>query len=161
MEAAADLLSASFQARYHRPLKPSELREILHAHAQRRTYPIIYANGVQVSEYELRQWTERALASIGNEIASFVGTVCNTSESGAVGSDIGKVLLVGRGAYYVAEALRVHILHLIVPSRPELANAIGYAAQASELSQREVEKPTSYSALLAGNESDVPVSSPT
>jgi hypothetical protein len=31
---------------------------------------------------------------------------------------------------------------------------------ASELSQREVEKPTSYSALLAGNESDVPVSSP-
>ncbi len=85
----------------------------------------------------------------------------HTWESGAVGSDIGKVLLVGRGAYYVAEALRVHILHLIVPSRPELANAIGYAAQASELSQREVEKPTSYSALLAGNESDVPVSSPT
>lgn len=82
------------------------------------------------------------------------------SESGAVGSDIGKALLVGGGAYYVAEALRVRIPHPVVPSWPELANAIGYAALASELSQREVEKPTSYSALVAGNESNVPVSSP-
>jgi len=79
VEAAADLLSARFQAKYRRPLKAGELRDILRAHAQRRTYPVIAANGAQVSEYELRQWTENALASIGNDISSFVSAVWNTS----------------------------------------------------------------------------------
>jgi len=137
VEAAADLLSARFLARHGRPLKLGELRNILRAHAQRRTYPIISANGTQVSEYELHQWTEQALSSIGNEIASFVGSTWNASESGAVASDIGKVLLVGGGAYYVTEQLRVGIPHLVIPQRPELANAVGYAALAHELTRRE------------------------
>lgn len=136
VEAAADLLSARFQHRYHRPLKPSEIRELLHAHAHKRTYPTISASGVQVGEYELSSWIEGALANIGNDIASFVGSVWNASESGAVGSDIGLVLLVGGGAYYFAEPLRARIPHLVVPHRPELANAIGYAALANEVSRR-------------------------
>jgi plasmid segregation protein ParM len=137
IEAAADQLSARFQARYHRPLKLSELRDILRAHAQRRAYPVISANGAQVNTYELRQWTEQALANLGNEIASFIGSAWNASESGAVGSDIGRVLLVGGGAYYVVEPLRARISHLVVSPHPELANALGYAALANELSQRE------------------------
>lgn len=81
--------------------------------------------------------TEHALANLGNEIASFVGAAWNASESGVVGSDIGRVLLVGGGAYYVVEPLRARIPPLVVPPRPELANALGYAALANELSQRE------------------------
>ncbi len=136
VEIAADMLSSRFQAKYHRPLKPGETRELLHAHVNKRTYPAIHANGVQVNEYELRHWIEAALASVGNEITSFVGTVWNTSESGAVGSDIAVVLLVGGGAYYFAEPLKARVPHLVVPQRPELANAIGYAALSHELSQR-------------------------
>ncbi len=136
VEAVADLLSARFQHHYHRPLKPSETRELLHAHTGRRTYPTISANGVQIDEHELYRWIEDAITSVGNDIASFVGSVWNASESGAVGSDIGMVLLVGGGAYYFAEPLRARIPHLVVPHRPELANAIGYAALANELFQR-------------------------
>jgi hypothetical protein len=47
------------------------------------------------------------------------------------------VLLVGGGAYYGAEHLRARIPHLLIPQRPELANAVGYAALAHELTQRE------------------------
>jgi len=47
------------------------------------------------------------------------------------------VLLVGGGAYYAAEHLRARIPHLLIPQRPELANAVGYAALAHELAQRE------------------------
>jgi hypothetical protein len=137
IEVAADMLSARFQARYGRPLKAGELREILRAHVQQRTYPVISANGAQVNEFELRQRTNQALSSIGSDIASFVGSVWNTSESGAVGGDFGRVLLVGGGAYYVAEHLRARIPHLLIPQRPELANAVGYAALAHELTQRE------------------------
>lgn len=137
VEAVADLLSSRFEKRYHRPLKASERRDILHTHVGKRAYPAIYTNGEQASEYELRQWTETALTSMGNEIASFVSATWNTSESGAVGSDIAMIVLVGGGAYYFADMLKRRIPHLSVPHRPELANAIGYAALAHELMQRD------------------------
>ncbi len=109
---------------------------------------ILYSNRAQTDErqtdkHTLRRQesnttsTEHALANLGNEIASFVGAAWNASESGVVGSDIGRVLLVGGGAYYVVEPLRARILHLVVPPRPELANVLGYAALANELSKRE------------------------
>jgi plasmid segregation protein ParM len=136
VEQVSSLLSSRFQAQYHRPLKPSETRELLHAHVSKRAYPAIHANGVQVQADELHHWLAMALTTIGNDIASFVGTVWNTSESGAVGSDIAIVLLVGGVAYYFAEALKARMPHLTIPPRPELANALGYAALADELSQR-------------------------
>jgi len=136
VEVAADILSHRFQSRYQRPLKASETRDLFHAHVNKRAYPAIHANGVQVNDYELRHWIEAALNGVGNDIASFVGTVWNASESGAVGSDIALVLLVGGGAYYFVEQLKARIPHVIVPPRPELANAIGYAALAQELLQR-------------------------
>lgn len=137
IEAAADMLSVRFQARYGRLLKASELREILRAHVQQRTYPVISANGVQVNAFELRQWTSQALSTIGSDIASFVASTWNTAESGTVGGDFGRVLLVGGGAYYAAEQLRTRLPHLLIPQCPELANAVGYAALAHELTQRE------------------------
>ncbi|GAC1347748.1 MAG: hypothetical protein NVSMB27_13870 [Ktedonobacteraceae bacterium] len=136
VEMAAELLGSRFQAQYHRPLKQSETRELLHAHVNKRAYPAIHANGVQVQEDALQHWIATALTTIGNDIASFVGTVWNASESGAVGSDIASVLLVGGGAYYFAEPLKARIPHLAIPPQPELANALGYAALAHALSQR-------------------------
>lgn len=133
VEAASDLLSNRFQARYHRSLKPSETRDLLHAHVNHRTYPAIYANGHQIDASELRHWLETALSTIGNEIASFVSTIWNTSESGEVGSDIASIVLVGGGAYYFGEAVGRRIPHVTIPQAPELANAIGYAALAEQL----------------------------
>lgn len=136
VEAVADLLSQQFQARYHRPLKLQETRALLHAHVKTRTYKPLAVNGRTVAEDELRPLLEQALTTIGHEIASFVGTTWKTAEDGSVGSDIAKLLLVGGGAYYFGEALRTRIPHLIIPQQPELANAIGYAALAEQLSYR-------------------------
>ncbi len=136
VEAVADLLSNRFQTRYQRPLKPSETREILHAHINKRTYRSVSVNGRTIPEGEIRQSVENALASIGSDIASFVSTTWNASESGSVGSDIGMVVLVGGGAYYFADIMRARIPHLVIPQQPELANAIGYAALAEQLQQR-------------------------
>jgi plasmid segregation protein ParM len=136
VENVADLVSNRFQAQYHRPLKLSETRDLLHAHANHRTSPAVYVNGSQVNEFELRQWLDTALGAIGNEIASFVSTTWNTSEAGAVGSDIAHIVLVGGGAYYFGEAIAARIPHVVIPSEPELANAVGYAALAEQLADR-------------------------
>ena len=133
VEAVTDVLSNRFQACYHRPLKPGETRDLLRAHVNHRTYRPIYVNGKQINEFELQHWLETALSTIGNEIASFVSTTWNTSESGEVGSDIAHIVLVGGGAYYFGETLARRIPHVSIPQAPELANAIGCAALAEQL----------------------------
>jgi plasmid segregation protein ParM len=148
VEDVGDLLSQRFESVYGRPLKAAEVRAIFHAYVMRHFHqllaetwtqesdPTVYASGVEVSFAELEPWCETLFAETGAEIAAFVGSAWNSSETGAVGADIAQVLLVGGGAYYVAEALRERIPHLSVAPRPELANAMGYGALAQELSRR-------------------------
>ncbi len=149
VESVADLLSQRFEGRYGRPLKAAERQAILRAYVCRRHLaplsnvpepePTLYASGVAVPYEEIDAWCETLFSETGAEIAAFVGAAWNSSETGAVGADIGQVLLVGGGAYYVAPALRERIPHLHVPPRPELANALGYGALACELLRRERE----------------------
>lgn len=148
IEVAADLVSSRFHARYYRPLKPQELRTLFHAHAHHQPYPALYVNGSRVSDADMHRMVTDVLATLGREIASFVGTIWNNSETGAVGSDLARVLLVGGGAYYLADMLKARIAHLTVPPRPEWANALGYAALAQELvRKRQGSTPTSATPL--------------
>ena len=136
VERAADLVSERFEQAYSRPLKLAERRAIFHAHVNQRTYPDIIAQGQSVNTFELRDWVETALKTVGNEIVSFVASKWHSSESGEVAGDISPIALVGGGAYYFAPALRNRIHHLTIPHKPELANAVGYAALAYQLTQQ-------------------------
>jgi plasmid segregation protein ParM len=146
VEHVSDLLSQRFETVYGRPLQAAERRVIMRA-AIKRTQtafaseeapdePALYASGVEVPFDELAAWCDTLCAEIGAEIAAFVGAAWNSSETGAVGADIAHVILVGGGAYYVADALRERIPHLAIPPQPELANAMGYGALALELARR-------------------------
>jgi hypothetical protein len=149
VESVADLLSQRFEDRYERPLKAAERRAILRTYVGQQSpstfaagtlppeEPSLYASGRAVPFGELAAWCQALFEEAGAEIAAFVGAAWNSSETGAVGADIGQVLLVGGGAYYVAAALKARIPHLLVPPRPELANALGYGALAHELQRRE------------------------
>jgi plasmid segregation protein ParM len=146
VETIGDHLSQRVETGYGRPLKAVERRAILRAAVARQrptlhdeqsgAEPAIYASGVEVPFDELAAWCDTLCADAGAEIAAFVGAAWNSSETGAVGADIAHVVLVGGGAYYVAEALRERIPHLVIAPRPELANATGYAALAQELTRR-------------------------
>jgi plasmid segregation protein ParM len=145
VESVADLLSQRFEDRYGRPLKLAELRSILRTYVQQQSpstfaaerlpqsEPNLYASGKAVPFEEIASWCQVLFDEAGAEIAAFVGAAWNSSETGAVGADIGQVLLVGGGAYYVAAPLKARIPHLVVPPRPELANATGYGALAHQL----------------------------
>jgi plasmid segregation protein ParM len=152
IEHISDLLSQRFETVHDRPLRAAERRAILRAAVQRkqRTFggrvawaePTIYASGVEVPFDELAAWCDTLFATAGEDIAAFVGAAWNSSETGAVGADIAHVILVGGGAYYVADALRERIPHLSIPPQPELANATGYGALALELARRTAVFPT-------------------
>lgn len=140
IETAGDALSRRFETLYGRPLHLAELRSLLRSYVQSKSDPLlqsqpssVYANGVEVPFSTLSEWCETLFRETGADIATFVGTAWNSSATGAVGADIARVILVGGGAYYVADALRQRIPHLFVPQRPELANATGYGALAQQL----------------------------
>jgi len=133
VEMAADALSAQVKAQYGRPLTPTETRETFRAVAENRLPPKIYASGALVPNTYIAEWTLKALRSIGADIASFVSQIWNNSETGAVASDIARVILVGGGAYYFRRDIEAHVPHLFVPPIPEIANALGYAALASQV----------------------------
>jgi hypothetical protein len=134
VELAADRLSSQAQAKYLRPLTAQETREVLRAYVNKSTYPKLFASGTRIPELDLIEWSRHVLRSIGSEIASFVSQVWNNSEYGGVAGDIAKVLLVGGGAYYFREDIQKIIPHVEIPMQPELANAIGYAALADQVS---------------------------
>ncbi len=137
VELAADLLSANFQRLYGRPLNHDERRGILYAYPQysNQPYPEIYVKGKQVTN--LKELASQAIASVGNDIASFVSTTWNESEqSGGVASSFARVLLVGGGAYFFHEQIARTIPEVQLASHPEEANALGYAALAEGQLQR-------------------------
>ena len=85
---------------------------------------------------------ERA-AEIGNRLGcawrlhvNDAGSFLVSSEQGAVAAEAARVLCIGGGAYYFAASLKPFIPALSVPARPELANAQGYLAIGSQLSER-------------------------
>jgi hypothetical protein len=137
VELVGDLVNQTFQDRHGRVLTPQETREIVRAAGgSAPSYPSLYANGQEVSQIDLRRWTEGALRSVGRDITTFVSQTWASGEHGAVGTDLARVLLVGGGAYSFYPDIAQLFPHVAVPPQPELANALGYAAMAHHLQSR-------------------------
>ena len=136
VELAADFLNQTVHTQYGRVLAPKETQAILRAIVGSGQLQPIYVNSQEVSPNDLRQWTEEALRSVGRDIVTFVSQTWTNSELGMVATDIAKVLLVGGGAYYFRHDIATIIPHVVVPTQPELANALGYSELARQVRRR-------------------------
>jgi hypothetical protein len=130
VEKIGDVLAADFLRQHRRDLHVREVRAVLRSYAGGNDVPALFANGARV---QLNGEVRSAAQSVGQEVASFVARTWRSSEQGAVAAEAARVLLIGGGAYYVADILRQVIPHLEVPRHPELANAQGYAAVGQQI----------------------------
>lgn len=136
VEMAAEMLDSTFEEHTGRALTLQEMRQLVRSAVGNGQYPLLYANGQEISSIDLHQWTEDALRSVGRDITTFLSQTWASGELGAVATDLAKVLLVGGGAYaFYRDVVRL-IPHVTVPSQPELANALGYAELAFHLQSR-------------------------
>jgi hypothetical protein len=130
VEKIGDAIGADFLRQHRRDLQPREVRQVLRSYASGSEAPPLFAGGVRV---QLNGEVRSAAQSVGQEVASFVARTWRSSEQGAVAAEAARVLLIGGGAYYLADALRQAIPHLEVPRHPELVNAQGYLAVGGQI----------------------------
>lgn len=124
VERAADILRQETTEVYQRDLNPQETRAILRSHVTGEAPPRIFNRG---KELVLNGSVGAAVSAVGGQIISYV-TQQWGDQRGATASEAARVILIGGGAYYFADALREAIPHIEVPRSPELANGLGYLA---------------------------------
>lgn len=124
VEKIADALRQEILERYQRELRPHELRSILRAYVTNDPMPTLYARG---KELILNGSVSAAIGAASQQVLSYVAQEWS-DDRGVVAGAAAKVLLIGGGAYFFADALRAIIPHLEVVRSPELANALGYLA---------------------------------
>lgn len=122
--------------KFGRELSASEIKKCLRAYLGENEYPSANAKGQTIEPEQFKEWTDRAISEVANEVTSYVGKVWNSSEQGDVASQIKPVVLVGGGAYYFHRIIEKRVKHAIMPMKPERANAEGYAALANVLVAR-------------------------
>jgi hypothetical protein len=132
VEHIGDALSDWFRTTYQRDLSAGEVRSTLRAYAQHQPPPPLYADGKPV----VLNGEMRAFASaVGDCIRREVSRLWRSSEQGKVAAEAARVLYIGGGAYFFRDLMRPLIPHLEVPRAPELANAQGYLAVDTQLSE--------------------------
>ncbi len=136
VELAAEMLNRTFEEQTGRALTLQEMRQLVRSAVGNGQYPLLYANGQEISSIDLHQWAEDALRSVGRDITTFLAQSWASGELGAVATDMAKVLLVGGGAYAFYRDIVKLIPYVIVPPQPELANALGYAELALHMQLR-------------------------
>lgn len=124
VEKAGDLLRQGALDVYGRDLSAREVRSILRAHITKEPAPRIFMDG---KELALNGAVAAAIDGVGRQIVSYVTEQWGDNRGRPAG-DAARVVLIGGGAYYFAEALHNVIPHLDVPASPEFANAFGYLA---------------------------------
>lgn len=122
VEKIADALRQEVLEKHQRELYPHEARAILRAHAAGEPLPPLYVRG---KELHLNGSVSAAISAASQHVISYVAQVWG-DDRGEVASNAARVLLIGGGAYFFADALRVIIPHIEVSRAPELANALGY-----------------------------------
>lgn len=130
VEQAGDQLCDQFLRTYARELQRQEVRSVLRAYAHGTDAPPLYADGARV---HLNGEVGAAIDTVADSIGSFVAQRWRSSERGKVAGEAARVLLIGGGAYYLADHLKRLIPHLEVPKAPELANAQGYLAVGTQI----------------------------
>jgi hypothetical protein len=127
---AADLLNATFERAYKRPLSFLEQRDLLRAYASRGdlAYPELYAGGRPVEG--VADLVDDAIDAVGRQLASWLASRLNSGEGGMVAGAFkpGHVLVIGGGAHYFLPHVQGLIAIAETVEHPEEANARGYAA---------------------------------
>lgn len=145
VEAATQLFIDLCERKYDRTLSRLEAREIMHAYASNgeRSYPDITVYGRSIGTDKLERLATEAVAQVGSEIVSFVGSAWRQNDRGAVAASFKPVLCIGGGVYYFYSVMKKRIPHLLRPGDPIHANALGYCTLASRLLQRTQVHPAS------------------
>jgi hypothetical protein len=134
VEKIADELQARFERQHGRPLSPSETRSILRAYAGGQPLPTVFVDGKPVT---VNGEVPTAIEGVADELKTFIAQTWRSGEQGKVAAEAAKVLLVGGGAYYFADAVRGIIRHVEVPREPEIQNARGYQSVGLRLTEED------------------------
>ncbi len=123
VERAGDLLRQETLEQHQRELTDQELRSILYAYVTGKPRRIFNRG----KELVLNGSLDAALATVGQQIVSYIGARWG-DDRGVVAGEAARVVLIGGGAHYFGDVLRQAIPHVEIPRPPELANALGYLA---------------------------------
>lgn len=131
VEKVADLLRQHILERHRRELQPKELRGILRAYITGAPMPQVFASGKEVVYCDA---VDAAVSAVGQQITSYVVQQWG-DDRGVAAGEAARVLLIGGGAYFFADALRSVIPHIELVRPPELANAMGYLSVGSSATE--------------------------
>ena len=121
----ADELIREIKQRYKRILSSIEAHEQLYACANSKPLPRLAANQQPIPADDIRGIIDKAIARVGRAINLYIAQKWN-QEGGTVASNFSPVLLIGGGAHYFEQTIRMLIPLVDLPEDPEDANPKGY-----------------------------------
>ncbi|HLI68731.1 MAG TPA: ParM/StbA family protein [Ktedonobacteraceae bacterium] len=130
--AAADLFNQKFRENYGRALSLNRCMQLLRQHVNKEAYTDVRdAQRRVVQAGEIANLIETALATVGQEIATFVAQKWKEQQF-----EMQRALIVGGGAYYFTPSIIERLPFAKAVPRPEMANALGYATLAEAILTR-------------------------
>jgi hypothetical protein len=130
----ADEIQRWFEDEHKRPLTVRELRDVLHSYVAGQPHAPIYTDSGQVV---INGEVGRIVDGIAEEIVSFVSACWSVGQRGQVASNLSQIIFVGGGAHYFRKHIERLLPRVVVPKKPELANAEGYHEVAQVLDERD------------------------
>lgn len=129
---AADLFNQKFRETYGRSLSLDICSTLMRQHVARANYTEVRdAQRLVIQSLDLAQLINTALTAVGQEIATFVAQRWKDYLF-----EMGRVLIVGGGAYYFKQSIHERLNFAKAVPRPEMANAAGYASLAEVILAR-------------------------
>src|SRR6266568_6058751 len=122
-------LNKWFEREYNRELSTSEQQQILRASIGVESYPILYADGREVSQTLLSEWIRKALSETGIERNTRIAKHWSKQTINSMKS----VIHCGGGAYYFDVSLKKIIRSTTVMMDSEKLNARGYAVLSNQI----------------------------
>lgn len=140
VETAMDTIAASFEKAYHWPLSAMDAAKLQVAYIGDKRYDMVASvRNANANPHGVDALLSKAINETGRKLSGFIKRSWSSSlRSDVVAADAEYVLLVGGGAYYFDESVKALFPNrLIIPHKPECANASGYARLALHFFKRE------------------------
>jgi Actin like proteins N terminal domain/Archaeal actin homologue MreB-like, C-terminal len=131
--------NAAFERTYRRPLLSYELAEVSNAYAHGESLPMISVSGKVIDANDVQSLLEQSFYETWQVIESFIASVWNQSESGAIGSSFNQIYVIGGGYYHFKGYIEALLRHSSPFKEPEYANCQGYAKVANLLLEQGIE----------------------
>lgn len=146
VESAVDSLVETFEKEFRYPLSASDAAKLQNCFVGTKSYDsIATVRNAGANHQRVDALLSKSLGEVGRKISGFIKRSWSSSlRSDVVASDAEHILLVGGGAYYFEDSVSALFPNRIsVPSRPECANAAGYARLASHFFNRDLKEQVS------------------